>query len=73
MPQRADSALEHRGIGHVKAQAGILEQLAGLARLVGAGLGQVDVDPAGKAVFKVPRGFAVADEDELVHAAASRE
>ena len=32
-----------------------------------AGLGQIDVDPAGESVLGVPGGLAVAKEDEIKH------
>ena len=32
-----------------------------------AGRGQVDVDPAGEQVLGVPRGLAVAEEDQVEH------
>jgi hypothetical protein len=40
------------------------DQLAALARLGLALGGQVDVDPAGEAVFEVPLALAVAKQDE---------
>jgi hypothetical protein len=67
VPQRADRALEHRGVGQVEREAGFTQQFAALAGLGDACVGQVDVDPAGEAVLQIPRRFAVADEDELVH------
>jgi hypothetical protein len=39
--------------------------------LLDAGGGQFDIGPAGEAVFKVPGGFTMADEHELVHEALS--
>jgi hypothetical protein len=67
MPQRPGGALEHAGVGQVKVVALGLEQPPGVACLGHAGVGQVHIGPAGEAVFKVPGGFAVADEDEFVH------
>mmetsp|Transcript_62039 Transcript_62039/g.146951 ORF Transcript_62039/g.146951 Transcript_62039/m.146951 type:complete len:261 (+) Transcript_62039:2422-3204(+) len=67
VPQRPDRALEHRGVGDVEVVAGFLQQPAGLLGLLDAGGRQVDVGPAGEAVFQVPGRFAVADQDELVH------
>ena len=66
-PQGADGALEQRGIGQVEGIAFFLEQFAGLAGLFAAGVGQVDVGPAGEAVFQVPLAFAVAHQNEFMH------
>ena len=67
MPQGAGGALEHAGIGQVKHKAFGLERTPGLFGLLDAGGRQVDVGPAGKAVFQVPGGFTMADENKLVH------
>jgi hypothetical protein len=60
-------AIEHAGVGHVELITFCLEQAAGVLGLLDAGVGQVHVGPAGEAVFKVPGGFAVANQDEFVH------
>jgi hypothetical protein len=62
VPERADRALEHRRVGNIKAEAGFLQQQAGLLGFKVALFCQVDVDPACESVLLVPRGFAVADE-----------
>jgi hypothetical protein len=67
VPQGAGGALEHAGVGHVEVVALGLEQPAGLLGLLHAGLGQVDVGPAGEAVFEIPGRFAVADQYQFVH------
>jgi hypothetical protein len=65
--QRADGALEHRGVGDVEGETGILEQLAGLLRLGAALVGEVDVGPAGEAVFLVPGRLAMAQQYDFLH------
>ena len=67
VPQRAGGALEHAGVGHIELVALGLEQAPGVLGLLHAGGRQVHVGPAGKAVFKVPGGFAVANQYEFVH------
>jgi hypothetical protein len=66
-PQRADGALEHRGVGQVEGEAGFAQLPAGAWLRLDAFFGQVDVGPAGEAVFQVPGGFAVAHEYDFVH------
>src|SRR5690606_17921076 len=66
-PERADGALEHRGISQVELEALFLEQFAGLTGLLAPGIGQVDVRPARKAVFKIPLAFAVAHQNKFMH------
>ena len=66
-PQGADGPFEHAGIGHIEFIAFGLEQAACVAGLFHAGGGQIDIGPAGEAVFEVPGGFTVADEHEFVH------
>ena len=58
---------EHRGVGEVEDEALFLEQVAGALRLGSALLGQVDVGPAGEAIFLVPRALAVAEKNDFVH------
>ena len=66
-PQRPDGALQHAGVGHVEDVAILLQHLTAFARFLAALLAQVHVGPAGEAVFLVPRAFAVAHDDELLH------
>src|SRR5471032_251300 len=66
-PQRADRALEHRGVGQVEGVAGLLQHLAGRLGFGDALLGQVHVGPAGEAVREVPGGLAVAHEYDFIH------
>ena len=73
VPQGVDGALEHAGVAQVEIPAFGLEQLAGRHGLRHTGGSQVDIGPAGKAVFEVPGGFAVANEDEFVHGSHSAE
>jgi hypothetical protein len=63
-------ALEHRGEGQVEGVALALQELAGGHRFLDPQLGEVNVGPAGEAVFLVPGGFAVAKKDDLVHSVA---
>ena len=65
--QGVDGTLEHRGVGDVELVALGLEQLTCRHGLRHAGGRQIDVNPAGEAVFEVPGGFAVANQDEFVH------
>ena len=67
MPQGAGGTLENAVVGDVKLIAFGLEQAPGVLGLFDAQGGQIDVGPAGKAVVKIPGGFAVADENEFVH------
>ncbi|CFP64848.1 Uncharacterised protein [Bordetella pertussis] len=66
-PERADGALEHRGIGQVEGVTLALEQFARLAGLLAAGFGQVHIGPARETVFQVPLAFAVAHQNKFVH------
>jgi hypothetical protein len=50
-----------------KAKPSFLQQLAGLLRLGAALVGEIDIGPAGEAVFLVPGGFAVAQQNDFVH------
>jgi hypothetical protein len=55
------------GEADVEIEPARLHQLAGGDRLTLALLGEVDVPPAGEAVFEVPGRLTVADEDEARH------
>ena len=66
-PQRADRALEDRGVGQVEDIPFGLEGLAGALGLFAAALGEIDIGPAGKAVLLVPRTLAVAQKHQFVH------
>src|SRR3954453_5368562 len=66
-PERADGALQDRGVGEVEAQALGLQEAPGEARLLDAALAEVDVDPAGEAVLLVPVALAVAHHHEDGH------
>ena len=65
--QRLDRAGLERGEGDASAAALRGEQRARGARFVLALGGQVDIPPAGEAVFQVPLALAVADEDQARH------
>ena len=66
-PEGADGAFEHRGIGDIEFEAGLFEHAAGFACFGSAFFSQVDVHPAGEAVFLVPGGFTVTEQYEFVH------
>lgn len=66
VPQRLNSALEHRRVGQVELETGLLEHLTGVVGLVLALLGQRHVMPARELVVHVPLALAVADEHDLV-------
>jgi hypothetical protein len=63
-----DRALEHRGVGDVELIALVAQQLAGGDGLVAARFGDVDVDPAGEAVFEVPLALAMTQQNEFAGA-----
>ena len=67
VPQGAGGPLEDAGVRHVEVVTLCLEQPAGLLGLLDASGGQVDVGPAGEAVFEIPGRFAVADQYQFVH------
>ena len=62
MPERAGRPLQHTGVRHVELVVFIFQQFASAQGLGDAGRRQVDVGPAGEAVFKIPSGLAVADK-----------
>src|SRR3954451_20770171 len=66
-PERADGALQDRGVGEVEAQALGLQEAPREARMLDAALAEVDVDPAGEAVLLVPVALAVAHHNEDGH------
>jgi hypothetical protein len=71
-PQRSHGALQYRTVGEVEGETGFLHQHAGVFRLGQSAFGQVDVGPAGEAVFLVPGGFTVAQQYDLVHGSQQR-
>jgi hypothetical protein len=64
-PQRADRALQHRGVRVIERDAGGRELAPGLARLFASLVGEIDVVPAGEQVGDVPLALAVTDENEF--------
>ena len=66
-PQRLYGTAEYRGVGDVEAVTLRGEQLAGGLGFALTFGGQADIGPAGKAVFLIPDGFAMAHEDDFVH------
>ena len=71
-PQRLDGALQHRGVGAIEGEACLLEHLAGPLCFLDATLREVNVGPAGEAVFHVPDRFTVAQQNDFVHREHSR-
>ncbi|OIQ69179.1 hypothetical protein GALL_492240 [mine drainage metagenome] len=67
VPQGARGAFEYAGVCHVKLVAFLFQQATSIFCLLQTERGQVDIGPAGKAVFKIPGGLAVADKDKFVH------
>src|SRR3954451_209366 len=65
--QRLDRALEHRGERDIERVSTVAQQASCLQRLGATPFGEVDVVPAGKSVFLVPRALAVAEQDDSVH------
>ena len=53
--------------GHVKFVAFCFEQAASFAGLGFTCVRQIHIGPAGKAVFQIPGGLAVANQDKFVH------
>jgi hypothetical protein len=66
-PERADSALQYRGISKVEFEALFLQQFAGLPRLLAPRFGEVHIGPAGEAVFQVPLALAMAHQNKFMH------
>src|SRR6266478_1946666 len=66
-PERLDGALEHGGECYVKGKALLLQKTARGPRFGHALLGQADIGPSAEAVFEIPDGFTVTQQDELVH------
>ena len=67
VPEGVDGTLEHARIGLVEFETGLGQQLASLLGLGNARGREIDIHPAGKTVVEVPGGFAMADQNELVH------
>ena len=65
--QRLDRTGLDRGEGDRRQHALFLHQRTGGHRLFDTLVGQVDIPPAGEAVFEVPLALAVANENELWH------
>ena len=72
-PEGVERALQERGVGDVEREPLFFEKLAGGFGFQAALVAEVDVGPAGEAVFVVPGAFAVADENELIHGLQIRE
>ena len=66
-PEGVERTLEDGDIGDVEREAFLLEEFAGGLGLGAAFVAELDIVPAGEAVFFIPGAFAVADENEFVH------
>ncbi len=66
-----DGTPQHGGVGEVEPESGLFQEPASLTRLRLTLFGQVDIGPAGKTIFAVPSGLAVAHEDHFVHGAGA--
>ena len=66
-PQGANRARQQRGIAQIEVQSGRLHQLSCLARVSNAFFSQVNVDPAGKSIFQIPRALAVSHQYQFFH------
>src|SRR3546814_5298716 len=62
-PEGPDRALQDRGIAEVEVETGLHQCTRALACLRDAGLGDVDVFPAGEAILQVPLGLPVPDQN----------
>ena len=66
-----DGTPQHGGVGEVEPESGLFQESAGFAGLSLAFVSQIDIGPAGKTIFAVPNGLAVAHEDNFVHGAGA--
>jgi hypothetical protein len=71
-PERADRAPEHRRVGDVEREALVAQRASGPLRFADSLLGEIDVGPAGEAIFPVPDAFAVTQKNELFHVSNCR-
>ena len=62
-----DRAFEQRCIGQIETIAFLHQQLPGTHRLGHSGRSEVNVGPAGKAVFEIPGRFTVAHQNKFMH------
>ena len=65
--ERFDGAFKVRSIGFVECETLFFQQFAGPVGFGDAFFGQVDVRPAGKAVFPVPGAFSVSEQNDFFH------
>ena len=65
--ERLDRPCLKAGEADVRINAALFHQLARRQCLFNALLGDVDIPPAGKAVFEIPLRLAMAKQDELWH------
>ncbi len=69
--QRADRAGQDAGEAAVELEPALFQQRSGRARLSDALVGEIDVPPAGEAVFEIPLRLAVTEQDERRHQAST--
>ena len=66
-PQGPDGPFQHRGVGDIKPEAGFAQDASCHCRFLPSFFSQVNISPAGEAVFKVPGGLPMAHENDLMH------
>jgi hypothetical protein len=62
-----NGALQDAGVGQIKLITFRFQQAAGILGLLDACGGEVDIGPASEAIFKIPGGLAVANQNEFIH------
>src|SRR5262245_40903386 len=66
-PQRAYRAFEHGRVSEVEKIAAFFEQAPRFCGLLPPLFGEINVGPARKTIFLIPRAETVAKQDDLVH------
>lgn len=66
-PKGVEGTFENGRVGEIESEAFTLEEFPGGFGFGAAFVAELDVGPAGEAVFLIPGAFAVADENEFIH------
>jgi hypothetical protein len=66
-PQGTDGALENRGIGNIEGVTLLAKQSAGRMRLGYPLTGEINVNPSGKFILKIPETPAMAQKNQSDH------